>query len=449
MLHLTRGQFPMNRVFVKAFKGKAARYVLLVFLFSLTHWGQVHVAQETLELNNQQAIARAMVLIEIDKGNTTTFASGMIVSSAGFIFTPYEVVASPAGAIDTIHISTFSGFDSAPIQAYQASLVFEDEMLNLAVLQIDRDLNGSPIFSDALRLDYIYTWGRDLETVVGDRVFTFAYQQVEGETDLTTGSGTVVVRSSSSTPSDRSEVEDYLDSTYVGDSNRGGAVVNANGEVVGFVAGLEQNTSGSSDSTANLTRFVPLYVICSVHQRLCDGLFETTPPLTQATLQAAVCLRRDITLDLRAEPSTNSRSLERVGLGDQVSIINTPSVSGEDFSWVLVQTASGNRGWLPDVFNQSRTILSYSSEIQSAENYTVQIGGRALICATYPHEEMDLWSRPNGQVDGQLRSGVIVTIIGGPVVRENGDWWQVIDTNGVSGWMVDSEDGSRSLIGLP
>lgn len=411
---------------------------LLSLMLLFTNSGN---AQNSLGRADREDVARAVVSLRLVTDTGSFTASGFVVSPSGFIFTINDFVNRPE--VEAIYVSTFSGFNSPPVETYQASIVFTSDELDLAVLQIDSDARGEPLFSDELRLDYIFNWGLEWETTIGEAVFTFAYQET-GE--LSVDSGSVVARRSTSEPETVSETEDFIDITFFGPGNRGGAVVNLDGEVVGIVTDIEPNPIGG---TANLTRFIPLYVLCGIHEAICNNLFVSTPPSTRSSIQAVICLPQGTPLDLREEPSVNSRSLERVRLGDHVSVLENPSVTADGVSWVQLQTRNGNRGWLPDIFNQSRTILTYESEILGEQRHSIEVGGQAMVCATFPHEDMPQWSRPNGSIDRRLRSGAIVDIISGPVERPNGEWWQVIDIQGNSGWMVDSEDGTRSLIGLP
>ena len=427
----------LRQLWIRQFR--VPSFVVVTSLLSLMLLANSGNAQSGLERADREDVARAIVSLRLvtDADCDAFTASGFVVSPSGFIFTIKDFVDCPD--VETIYVSTFSSFDAPPIEAYQASIIFISDELDLAVLQIDSDVRGESLFSDELHLDYIFNWDLVSETIIGESVYTFAYQET-GE--LSIDSGSVVAQRSTY----ESETEDFIDITFFGSGNRGGAVVNSDGEVTGLVTDIEPNPIGG---IANLTRFIPLYILCSVHAGICNNLFVSTPPSNRSSTQAVICLPQGTPLDLREEPSVNSQSLERVRLGDHVAVLENLSVTADGVSWIQLQTNNGNRGWLPDIFNQSRTILTYESEFLGEQSHSIEVGGQALVCTTFPHADMPLWSRPNGTIDRRLRSGALVDIISGPVERPNGEWWQVINAQGDSGWMVDSEDGTRSLIGLP
>jgi hypothetical protein len=388
------------------------------------------VAQESLDPRLRDDVARALVQIQIDEQTSIT---GIVVSSAGFIFTFEDEVLEG----EEFDVAVFTGIDSPPSVAYRANTIFASEDVNFALLQITGDARGQQVFSDELELDHIFRWSRQSITTRGEQVYTFAYGE-QGELSIETGE---VIGSID----DGIRGESLVDSNFYYQTNRGGAVVNENGAVIGLITGNQDADAGN----VNFTRVLSLQAICETHASICDSLLSTTPALSRSTRRAVVCLADGIALEMRDDASINGTSVQRVQLGDHVVILDEPSVRADGYSWVQVQMVDGNTGWLPDIFNRSRTLLNYRSDTQIEQRYPIQAGYGAMICAAYPHEDLTLRSTPEGNIIKRLRSGLTVEIVSGPLTRSSGSWWQVIDTEGTPGWIAQADGETRSLLGMP
>jgi len=399
--------------------------VLLIFSPALAA-----IAQDSLNPQLRDDVARALVQVQIDESTSIT---GIVVSSAGFIFTLMD--AAPEG--ETFNIATFTGIDSPPRMMYQANMVFASEDLNFAILQINSDERGQPVFSEELELAHIFRWSPQSITTRGEPIYTFAYGE-RGE--MSVERGEII-----GTFTDAAPGETLVDSNFYDEANRGGAVVNEDGAVIGLITGNQDADGGN----VNFTRVLSLQAICQTHASICDNLLSSVPPLSRSTQRAIVCLADTVTLDMRSNASINASAVRRVRLGEHVVILDEPSVTADDYSWVRIQTVDGNTGWLPDIFNKSRTLLSYRSDEQIEQQHSITAGYRAMICVVYPHEDLTLRSTPEGTILKRLRSGLTVEIVSGPLTRSSGPWWQVIDSEGTPGWIAASDGETRFLIGLP
>ena len=79
-----------------------------------------------------------------------------------------------------------------------------------------------------------------------------------------------------------------------------------------------------------------------------EGTGGTTDPATPGTQGSVVAVTSD-TLNVRAEPTTDSDVVTTLVLGDEVTITGR-SVAGEDFTWWPVETADGTTGWVAEEF---------------------------------------------------------------------------------------------------
>lgn len=135
-----------------------------------------------------QQLSRATVHIALlnSRRQLVGFGSGSILTHDGLILTNAHVVQPSAMGIDgqdpaLIGIELLVEEDEPPVPAYFASVVAVDGTLDLAVLRIDRDLDGSPIDRETLDLPTVSLGDSDAISI-GNELFIFGYPGIGGDT---------------------------------------------------------------------------------------------------------------------------------------------------------------------------------------------------------------------------------------------------------------------------
>ena len=173
-------------------------------------------------------IARSVVqLVAVDAaGEGIWTGSGTIISGEGLILTNAHVVEnSPDFPYDHMVVSITDNADAAPIPTYQGVVVAFDAALDLAVLQISADMNGSAVTVTDLPFLPI---GDSDSIGLGDDLRIFGYPGIGGDT-ITYTQGSVSGFTTEPGIPNRAWVK--TDATIAG-GNSGGTAVNDAGELV-------------------------------------------------------------------------------------------------------------------------------------------------------------------------------------------------------------------------
>ncbi|HSJ52897.1 MAG TPA: trypsin-like peptidase domain-containing protein [Anaerolineae bacterium] len=162
--------------------------------------------------------------------------SGTIVSPDGLILTnchvadPLRIGYSPDSIprIDHLGVSLTIRSDQLPKLSYLAEVVAADPKLDLAVIRITHNLDGSPVNPASLNLPYLER-GDSNELEIGDELNIFGYPGICGET-LTFTRGVVSGFTLDASITGRAWIK--TDTTIAG-GNSGGTAVNQDGLLVG------------------------------------------------------------------------------------------------------------------------------------------------------------------------------------------------------------------------
>ncbi len=162
--------------------------------------------------------------------------SGTILTPDGIILTNCHVAAPDIYAaangftddpVADLGISVVDRADQPPIASYFAKVMAVDGVLDLAVIKIDRMLDGSPVTASNLNLPYVQIGDSD-KVELGDPVFVFGFPTIGGETiTYTTGS---VSGFDSESIGDRAWIK--TDAMIAG-GNSGGLAADSNGTIIG------------------------------------------------------------------------------------------------------------------------------------------------------------------------------------------------------------------------
>ena len=173
-------------------------------------------------------IARSVVqLLAVDAaGNTIWTGSGTIISSDGLILTNAHVVENaPNDSYDHMVVAITETADALPVPTYRGEVVAFDAPLDLAVLKISADLDGTAL--TVAGLPFLPVGDSD-SVGLGDNLRIFGYPGIGGDTiTFTEGS----VSGFTSEPGIPNRAWMKTDATIAG-GNSGGTAVNAAGELV-------------------------------------------------------------------------------------------------------------------------------------------------------------------------------------------------------------------------
>ena len=200
------------------------------------HGHNHHALPESKTIKNcLPAVVQIVALKRGFLGNASTVwtGSGTIVDPRGFILTNCHVanpraMGMPSPDADALGIAITTRSDEAPALTYLAEIVVQSPELDLAVLRITSQLNGSKV--STLNLPSIAIGDSDL-IELADSVAIFGYPGIGGQT-VTFTSGTVAGFSASNQLKVR-RAWIKTDATIAG-GNSGGTAINSDGELIGI-----------------------------------------------------------------------------------------------------------------------------------------------------------------------------------------------------------------------
>ena len=327
-------------------------------------------------------LSRAVVqLVAFDaNGNSLWTGSGTIIESHGLILTNAHVVEQePGNPYETLGVLVSPDPASPPELTYLASVVAFEPELDLAIVSVTSDVEGSPV--DVTDLPTIPLGNSD-DVDLGDDIQILGYPGIGGQT-ITFTSGSVSGFNAQAGVGNRAWIK--TDATITG-GNSGGAAINSDGELVGVptlaAAGdvdevtdcrLIQDTNGDNviDQDDNCT---PI-----------GGFINGVRPVNLATDTISVG-RQGVVIDPTTAPSTGI-----------------------------------------DVSNATLSTLTFSSgqiEDQPIDDVDLLATGTDQVCAFWDYEGMvdgvlwdALWSIDGVQSD--VGSIIGETWVGG----DEGSWW--------------------------
>jgi serine protease Do len=189
-----------------------------------------------------------------DPTSVVAWGSGTILSADGLILTNAHVampsaaglaiynddptpVRDPAGLVIAIVVAE----DQPPVQRYRAKVVAADGYLDAALIQIDRNLDGTPISAGQLHLPTIALGDSDALRV-GDKLTVVGFPGIGGDT-ISLSSGEV----SGFLGDDRIGSRAWIKTdAIVSHGNSGGLAANGAGEIVGIPTRAYEDVGGYS-----------------------------------------------------------------------------------------------------------------------------------------------------------------------------------------------------------
>ncbi len=203
-----------------------------------TPTNQDQPASAGLSGNERQHLASATVLIYmafIENGQISPFGigSGTILSPDGIILTNAHVAMPSAGGFgddpDVLVVALNENESSPPVARYLAEVQAVDGELDLAVIRITSNLDGSFLSTNSLNLPFVDIGNSD-EMHLGDNIYIFGFPGIGGET-ITFTRGSVSGFTTENPVGDRAWIK--TDATIAG-GNSGGLGANDLGQIIGI-----------------------------------------------------------------------------------------------------------------------------------------------------------------------------------------------------------------------
>lgn len=198
---------------------------------------------QSIEKIPYKSVVQIKVLVDVDGEEIVGWTgSGTIISRDGLILTNAHVVLSDRFyQVKDLIVSLTVAQDSPPVDTYLASIVQANAALDIAVIKVRSDLNGTPLDYASLNLPAVPLGNSDT-LQLGDRLTIIGYPGIGGET-ITLTQGEVSGFTAEETYGNRAFIKT---SATIAGGNSGGLAVNENGELVGVPT--QVGSGGSEDS---------------------------------------------------------------------------------------------------------------------------------------------------------------------------------------------------------
>ncbi len=190
--------------------------------------GVVLAQSDSLSRADINRISNSVVLVlSLDStGQPYATGSGTIISPTGLIYTNRHVL---EGGMDFAILTVADVGEPAVLTYYATPTMIHDDV-DFAILQIDRDKNGSPINTADLSLPYI-SLANTLPDI-GDHIFVFGFPTL-GDVHLVMTGGTISTVENDTLNGERIPYW-YQTDAQISPGNSGGLVVNSQGRMVGI-----------------------------------------------------------------------------------------------------------------------------------------------------------------------------------------------------------------------
>jgi hypothetical protein len=143
-------------------------------------------------------------------------------------------------------------------------------------------------------------------------------------------------------------------------------------------------------------------------------------------------------LNMRSEPSTNAAIVDRLELGELVTLLEGPYKEDGGYAWWRIRNDEGLEGWAVERVETEQTL-----------QLALLTGEEALV--TSAPDLLNVRGEPtrSSDVEFQLEDGDVVTLLEEePVIADGLRWWHIRDAEGREGWAVDRIGIERTLAPL-
>ena len=139
-------------------------------------------------------------------------------------------------------------------------------------------------------------------------------------------------------------------------------------------------------------------------------------------------------------PDTDGAIVEALGEGVPLTVLNPAQIVGRD-SWWRVRTPSGTEGYILELTDDVPSFIT-----QANAQGELSIGVEAVVIL--PDQVLMIHEQPDAEssVVEAAVNGVTLTIIGGPELVGDVEWWQVRSISSVEGWAAEQVDNQVALV---
>ena len=167
---------------------------------------------------------------------------------------------------------------------------------------------------------------------------------------------------------------------------------------------------------------------------------RTPPPTATRTVTAASGSEQIIVVSVALllvyeAPDTDGAIVEALGAGVPLTVLNPAQI------WWRVRTPSGTEGYILELTDDLPSFIT-----QANAQGELSIGVEAVVIL--PEQVLMIHEQPDAEssiVEAAV-NGVTLTIIGGPELVGDVEWWQVRSISSVEGWAAEQVDNQVALV---
>jgi hypothetical protein len=151
-------------------------------------------------------------------------------------------------------------------------------------------------------------------------------------------------------------------------------------------------------------------------------------------------------LNLRDTPASAGNLLNRLGVGQRVTVLEGP-VSADGYTWWRVDDGQGNVGWAAQGDGADEWLAPQTGTSVLPVNRSPLVGDRVRVTMD-AGQQLSIRTAPgtNAAVVTRVDSGVEFTILAGPQSANGFIWYQIRSDDGqTQGWAADGNDTTRWL----
>jgi hypothetical protein len=145
---------------------------------------------------------------------------------------------------------------------------------------------------------------------------------------------------------------------------------------------------------------------------------------------------------LRKDPSTISTDniIYTAGPGELVLIQNGPECDAGYQLWNVYIPDVRKKGWLAEIGPQGEFWLTPYQVTEACAGYQTHLSiGMTAIVVPYPAQPNSLRDAPGGNPIGTASANEQISILEGPICRNEMVWWKVRNQRGVEGWTAERD----------
>lgn len=151
-------------------------------------------------------------------------------------------------------------------------------------------------------------------------------------------------------------------------------------------------------------------------------------------------------LNLRDTPASSGNLLNRLGVGQRVTVLEGPT-SADGYTWWRVDDGQGNVGWAAQGDGTDEWLSPQIGVDVQPVNRSPRVGDRVRVTMD-AGQQLSVRTAPgtNAAIVTRVNSGVEFTVLAGPQSVNGFIWFQIRSDDGqTQGWAADGNDTTRWL----